>query len=89
MERKPPKIITVHVYPPIPVRMVDWQAHYDNDEPDDDGRVAVGTGATEAEAIKDLMENHPRSGNPCPACGVNFFDGDTCSKGGCPMGGDF
>lgn len=86
--RTPPKIVTTHVYPPIPVRHMDWQAHYDNDEPDDDGRMDVGHGATTDEAVRDLMDNHPRSGNPCPNCKKPFFDGDTCGKGGCPMGGD-
>lgn len=81
-ERKSPKIVTENVYPPIPVRFMDWVAHYDDPEG------PTGTGATEAEAVRDLMDNHPRSGNPCPACGVAFFDGDTCGKGGCPMGDD-
>ena len=52
------KIITTHVYPPIPIRQFDWQAHYDGDEPDDDGHMKVGNGATEAEAIDDLVENY-------------------------------
>ncbi len=46
------KIITVHQYPPIPVRMFDWMAHRDGWEP---GEV-YGTGATEAEAIADLLD---------------------------------
>lgn len=82
-DRKPPKIVTEHVYPPIPVRFMDWVAHYDDPEG------PSGRGTTEAEAIRDLMDNHPRSGNPCSECGKPFFDGDTCSRGGCPMGGDF
>ena len=61
----------------------------DDDEPDDDGHMAVGHGTTEAEAIRDLIDSHPRSGNPCPSCGKPFFDGDTCTMGGCPNGGDF
>jgi hypothetical protein len=88
MERKSPKIRTEHVYPPIPIRTMDWQAVYDNDEPNDAGGMASGHGRTEAEAIRDLMDNHPRSGNPCPSCHKPFFDGDTCTMGGCPMGGD-
>jgi hypothetical protein len=87
-ERKVPKIRTDNVYPPIPVRMFDWQAVYDDDEPDDDGHMAAGHGATEAEAIRDLMDNHPRSGNPCAHCKKPFFFGDTCTMGGCPCGGD-
>lgn len=78
-----PRIITTFVYPPIPIRTMDWAAHYDDPEG------PVGRGATEQEAIRNLMDEHPRSGNPCPSCGVPFFDGDTCSKGGCPCGGDF
>lgn len=50
------KIITTFVYPPIPVRNCDWSAHLDGDEPDDDGRMTVGRGETEADAIKDLIE---------------------------------
>ncbi len=45
--------------------------------------------AAEEAAIRDLIVNHPRSGNPCTACGTPFFDGDTCGRGGCPCGGDF
>jgi hypothetical protein len=55
-----PKIIATLIYPPIPIRSMDWQAVYDNDEPDDEGRMDVGHGVTEAEAIADLIENHPR-----------------------------
>ena len=51
-----PKIVTTHVYPPIPFRGADWQAHRDGDEPDDDGHMRVGRGATEAEAVDDLLE---------------------------------
>jgi len=55
----PRKIITTFVYPPIPVRNCDWQAHYDGDEPDDDGRMFAGRGATEQEAIDDLKDTYP------------------------------
>jgi ribosomal protein L32 len=27
--------------------------------------------------------------NECPSCKQMFVDGETCSRGGCPMGGDF
>lgn len=27
--------------------------------------------------------------NKCRSCGIMFRDGDTCPRGGCPMGGDF
>jgi hypothetical protein len=49
-----PRIKTEHVYPPIPVRSCDWAAWYDGYE---EGG-PTGSGATEAEAIRDLIENH-------------------------------
>lgn len=45
------KIITKHVYPPIPFRGNDWLAYYDGDE---EGR--CGWGATEEAAIENLKE---------------------------------
>lgn len=29
------------------------------------------------------------NGDPCPYCRKPYFDGDTCTFGGCPVGGDF
>lgn len=55
-----PRIRTDFIYPPIPIRQFDWQAIYADDEPSDEGQMAVGRGATETEAIADLIENHPR-----------------------------
>ena len=52
------KIVTAFVYPPIPIRSCDWQAHFDGDEPDDDGRMRVGYGETEQKAIQDLRNNY-------------------------------
>ena len=46
------KIITNFDYPPIPIRTMDWSAHLDGYEPGD----PVGNGATEDEAIADLVE---------------------------------
>jgi hypothetical protein len=46
------RIITNHDYPPIPVRMFDWSAHRDGYEPGE----PIGTGATEVEAIADLLD---------------------------------
>ena len=54
------KIITTHIYPPIPIRQFYWQAHYDDEEPNDNGQMAYGSGRTKAEAIADLLDNHPR-----------------------------
>lgn len=56
------RIVTTHVCPPIPVRDMDWSAidadTYDADC-DQDGFFSlgpVGRGATEQEAIDDLLE---------------------------------
>jgi len=48
------KIQTINTFPPIPVRSFDWQAWLDDEEPENWDR--VGQGATEQEAISDLME---------------------------------
>lgn len=32
---------------------------------------------------------HHLKGDRCPSCKRLFRDGETCSRGGCPMGGDF
>lgn len=45
------KIVTDHVYPPIPLRTMDWCAYYDGTE--EDGR--YGWGRTEQAAIDDLL----------------------------------
>jgi hypothetical protein len=45
------KIVTHYIYPPIPIRRFDWQAMYDGDEPP----CICGHGATEQEAIDDLL----------------------------------
>ena len=52
MRRSPP-IRTAHDYPPIPYRNLDWSAWYDGHEEGD-----YGHGATEAEAIQDLIDNY-------------------------------
>jgi hypothetical protein len=46
-------IKTSFVYPPIPVRDFDWEAYVDGYEPGD----PIGRGATEAEAIAELLLN--------------------------------
>lgn len=37
----------------------DYCATYDNDEPNDDGQMRQGFGATELEAVMDLLANYP------------------------------
>ena len=46
------KIITTFVYPPIPDRRWDWQAITDDYE----GGAPLGSGATEREAVLDLLD---------------------------------
>ena len=55
MPRREFKIITEHVFPPIPIRSMDWWAAWDdysgeNSDP-------IGTGSTEKEAVQDLVYN--------------------------------
>lgn len=51
-EETRPKIVTSHVYPPIPIRTMDWCAYRDGHE--EDGN--YGWGLTEQEAIRDLLD---------------------------------
>lgn len=53
-DRTKPRIVTSHIFPPIPVRDFDWCAHYDGEE--EAGN--YGYGHTEAEAIQDFIDNH-------------------------------
>lgn len=46
------KIITSHTCPPIPLSCFDWCAHYEGDEE----LGGYGWGATEQEAIDDLLD---------------------------------
>ena len=61
------KIITSFVKPPIPIKDFDWQAVTDNYEPGD----PVGVGATEEQAIVDLMEKLDIL--CCPKCGAQDY----------------
>lgn len=49
----PSRIVTSHMFPPVPFRTHDWAAFYDGEE--EAGN--YGYGATEAEAIRDFIEN--------------------------------
>ncbi len=44
------KILTSHVYPPIPIRNYDWCAYYDGEEESKN----YGWGSTEEEAVNQL-----------------------------------
>ncbi len=48
------KIVTCFEYPPIPIRQFDWYA-IDDDTYDGEG-CPIGRGATEEDAIKDLLD---------------------------------
>lgn len=45
------KIITKHIYPPIPVRYMDWEAIFEDYEEGD----IIGEGPTEHDAIANLL----------------------------------
>jgi hypothetical protein len=55
-ESPPAKIVTDFWMKPIPIRQFDWSAYRDGDEPDDDGNMMIGYGATEQDAIDDLRD---------------------------------
>jgi hypothetical protein len=80
------KIVTEHVFPPIPDRSCDWSA-IDDDTYDgtEDSRCPIGRGATEAAAIADLME---QVGTPltCVRCGMerDHERPDGCRDPACP-----
>lgn len=50
------KVRTDHWLKPIPTKNFDWSAWFDDDEPDDLGHMTVGYGATEEDAIDELLE---------------------------------
>lgn len=64
------KIVTENTYPPIPIRDFDWHAWLDGHE--EDGM--YGSGRTEAEAVKDLIENW--GDTYCHGCGQHLFAAD-------------
>jgi hypothetical protein len=59
-----PSIVTVCICPPIPDRRFDWCAYYDGDE---EGGPR-GYGATEQEAVNDLLENSEAPIELAPNC---------------------
>ena len=48
-------IIIHYVFPPIPTRSFDFQASFDDDEPDDNGHMVCGFGKTPIAAMTDLL----------------------------------
>jgi hypothetical protein len=59
-----PTIVTLCICPPIPDRSFDWCAYYDGDE---EGGPR-GYGATEQEAVNDLLENSEAPIELAPNC---------------------
>jgi hypothetical protein len=52
----PSRYIVTHFWSkPIPPRDFDWSASFSDDEPNDDGQMTMGYGATEQAAIDDLL----------------------------------
>jgi hypothetical protein len=49
------KILTHYDCKPIPIRWLDWTAHYDGGDPEQ-----YGSGRTRGEAIQDLIDNYPQ-----------------------------
>jgi len=49
-----PKIVTSHIFPPIPTRVNDWCAHYEGEE--EAGN--YGWGRTQWEAVVDFIDNY-------------------------------
>lgn len=49
-------IITSFDYPPIPNKRFDWSAIFDDYDGTDDSGSPIGYGATEKEAVEDLLE---------------------------------
>jgi hypothetical protein len=68
-------IQTTFVNPPIPLRCCDWSA-IDADTYDGDG--PIGRGATEQEAIDDLMEQLQDDLYDCPIHGLQLGDCPRC-----------
>lgn len=55
MEYQGRKIITNFDHPPIPARNMDWSAVFDDYDGAEDSNCPVGRGATEKEAVEDLI----------------------------------
>ena len=64
-------IRTSHDCPPIPTRAFDWSA-VDADTYDGapDARCPIGRGATEADAVADLLEQTEEEGDPDPMIAI-------------------
>lgn len=52
------KVVTNYWRKPGPTDKFDWSASFDDHEPDDNGNMMVGYGATEEDAIDDLLDQY-------------------------------
>lgn len=73
------KIVTNFWAKPIPPRQFDWSAHFDGDEPNDDGHMTMGYGATERDAIDDLIA---QTDDDCPGHVASDSDPKVCGRCG-------
>ena len=73
-----PSIRTDFWMKPIPLRQFDWSAWYDDDEPNDNGTMAVCYGRTQQEAIADLFIAKPPACVDCDGKG-GVVPGITCA----------
>ena len=48
------KIVTHHIFPPIPIRRFDWVAYFEGQEE----RCEYGYGSTEQEAVAELLAEY-------------------------------
>ncbi|MCC6776674.1 MAG: hypothetical protein IT537_08570 [Hyphomicrobiales bacterium] len=85
------KIVVSYWRKPIPTDRFDFIATYYDDEPNDNGSMAHGSGRTEAEAVLDLIDNYPlgvqceRDVRHCGHCGKQWWmEGDDDVPGDCP-----
>ena len=82
------KIITIHDYPPIPIRDFDWSAIREDYDKGD----LIGTGKTEQDAINNLKEQEAEQDEyTCRTCdGAGWImceDGkNLCPDCGCYLG---
>jgi hypothetical protein len=76
------KIITEYWAKPIPIYRFDWSARRDGDEPDDNGFMLCGYGATEQEAIDDLMQQiaDETSYHECEEHGTEHMKDGRCTE---------
>ena len=78
------KVMTAHVFPPIPIRMFDWAAWFDGCE-----EGPTGTGRTEDDAVADLLSTQGLTRDlKCRYCGNLAATVLGCGVGGCPIGED-